>query len=190
MAAFKKKAGRSIHRMPFPRDVGFFMRPKDLLYGMDGRAWIWHEALTWQIGHEPKAAVIKIKRKSKRKWVVTIPDDVSINAGDAEPETWVPVEIEEPRTPRNLNPFVAFVKGMGGMGGALQDVNEAFEGAARAIASGGRALATAEGRRRKKKAKVPVEITPMAEEIAAIVEGPETLNLHDLIANKFEPKGA
>lgn len=244
----KKNIGRSLYNMPIPTHgeeiVEFFMRPQDLLYGMDGKAWIWHEARTWRSGKQPKSAVIKIKRKAKPFWAVTIPDDVTINAGDPEVETWVEIEVEEPRTPLNQNPFVAIVEGMEGMGAVMQDLNTAFEGATRAIASGSRALMGSGKRPQSKKKMVMMPVvdrsdgkvkimsmpeakakklkklaghdiaevvmderngtisfdedgnqtfTSMADEIAEIVEdaeGTETLNITDMLANKFEPKEA
>ena len=231
--------GVPIYRMLGNCVAPYFIRPHSILYGMDGTVWVWHEAQAW-IENPPPDATVEIRRKAKDRWFVTIPDDVSINAGDPE-ASWVPVEIyEETRVRLNEQPFTAVVEGMQGMGTAFADLGEAFTGASRAIASGSRTMATMGGKKGRKMVMVPVvdktdgeiKILSMSEEkakklkylaghsIAEIVmdelpngtisfdedgnqtfksmgdeiqeildedDGTPTLNVMDILANKFEP---
>jgi len=145
---------RGIHEMPIDPESWHYLRPRDLLFGMEGKAWLWQEALVWRSGSQPKSAVIKIKRKAKPFWAVIIPENVSINAGDVEDSTWVEIEVVEPRNPLNLDGFQVIVEGMQGMGSAMQDLGIAFSSASRAIASGGHSM----GKLKKGKRTVMVPV--------------------------------
>ena len=231
--------GLPIQEMPLNSVGEFYMRPQELLYGMDGSAWIWVEAHVWDKGVIPDA-LVKIRRKGESEWVVSVPDEVSINAGDvgADTENYWPIETQEERDPLNELDFTVVVEGMRGMGSAMQDLGIALSSASRAIASGG--LSMGKLKKGKRTVMVPVvdrsdgqvKIMSMSEEkakklkylaghsIADVVmdemngtvsfdedgnqsfksladevqdvidedDGTETLNISDMLANKFEPK--